>query len=88
MARQYDGQVTILGVPSSDSLENMQAFVDRHGLEDLRHAVDLDREVWSAFGVPGQPAWGFVTPQGEVTRHIGPLFGDGLVDALDALLAN
>jgi hypothetical protein len=45
-------QVTIIGVPSSDSLENMAAFVDRHELEDLRHAVDLDRVSGTRSGCP------------------------------------
>jgi peroxiredoxin len=87
VARQFAGQVEIIGVPSSDTLDNMDAFVQRHGLDGVRQAVDLDRDVWRAFGVPGQPSWGFVTPGGETSTHIGPLFGDGLVQALEELLA-
>jgi hypothetical protein len=86
VARQYEDRVTIVGVPSSDTTENMAAFVDRHDLGELHHAVDLDRVVWAAFGVPGQPSWGFVSADGEVSRHIGPLFGDGLTARLDTLL--
>jgi peroxiredoxin len=78
--------VTVIGVPSSDTLEAMRDFVDRHGLEDVPQAVDLEREVWNAFRVPAQPAWAFVTPDGEVTRHLGPLDLDGIEQALTDLL--
>lgn len=77
-----------VGVPSSDTTENMRAFVERHGLGHVRQAVDLDREVWNAFGIPAQPAWVFVAPDGTVTRHLGPLSAGGLAEALDALLAS
>jgi hypothetical protein len=74
-------------VPSSDTIENMQAFVDRHGLGVVEHAVDMDRVVWRSFDIPGQPSWAFVTPAGETMRHIGPLFGDELTAALDDLVS-
>jgi hypothetical protein len=73
-------------VPSSDTLDAMRGFVDRHGLGDVPQAVDLERDVWAAFGVPAQPAWAFVGPDGEVTRHLGPLAGEALDAALEQLL--
>lgn len=88
MARDYDGDVEIIGVPSRDDEEAMTEFVERHDLGHVRHAVDQDQQVWGAFGVPGQPAWVFVDGEtGEATRRFGALSPEELVAVLDELEA-
>jgi hypothetical protein len=84
VARRYAGRVTILGVAGRDDTEAMQAFVDRHGLGQIRHAADLEGLVWERFGVVAQPVWVFIDGEtGELRRHVGEL----TVDQLDAALA-
>lgn len=65
----------------------MQAFVDRHGLAGMPQAVDEDGRLWARFGVSYQPAWVFVNQDGTVRVHPGGLYGDGIGEAVDALLA-
>jgi peroxiredoxin len=87
VARRYAGQVAVIGVPSSDTVEAMRGFVERHGLQDVPQAVDHDRVVWDRFSIPGQPAWAFVhATTGEVRRHLGPLGAEGISAALDDLV--
>ena len=78
--------MTILGVPAHDSDENMQAFVDRFGLEEMTQLVDDGGAIWRRFGVVGQPAWVFVAPDGT-TETVGGVLGDEALDArIDGLL--
>ena len=65
----------------------MREFVTRHGLEGMTQAVDRDLEIWAKFDVPAQPAWVFINQDGETSRVLGPLAGDGLNAEIDALLA-
>lgn len=86
MVREYEGQVQFIGMAGRDSTGAMQEFVDRHGLAGIPHAVDTGGNLWAGFGVSYQPAWVFISPTGEVTRHFGPLNGSGLRSTLDDLL--
>lgn len=63
----------------------MQAFVDRHGLTfpSLR---DDDGAIFARFGVPAQPAWAFVGPDGTVETALGAQPEDELVARLGALV--
>jgi len=51
----------------------MDDFRDRHGLGSMTTVVDDDGTLWPHFGVRAQPAWLFVTPDGEVERVLGEL---------------
>ena len=50
----------------------MQDFVDRHGIT-FQNMNDQTGELFSRFGVPAQPAWVFVTPDGSATTHLGAM---------------
>jgi hypothetical protein len=63
----------------------MDDFRDRHGLGSMTTVVDDDGTLWPHFGVRAQPAWLFVTPDGEVERVLGELSHEQLVERLDAL---
>lgn len=79
--------VEIIGLAGRDSVDAMQAFVDRHGLGDLRHLVDEDGSLWAAFGVVSQPTWVFVDDDGTATTVNGALGRAGLDERIDGLVA-
>lgn len=85
MARLYQGKVQIVGMAGLGDAVDMRAFVSRHGLQHIAHAVDADGHVWSALGVPGQPAWLFVDREGRVTSYLGVLHDERLRERLDRL---
>ena len=63
----------------------MEAFVERHGLDDVVNIADLDGVVWERFGVFGQPTWGYVDGDtGEVSIMFGALGVDGVLAAFEA----
>jgi hypothetical protein len=64
----------------------MQDFVDRHGLTFVQ-ADDDAGAVFAHFGVPYQPAWVFVSADGNVERVEGALDDADLTAKLDALAA-
>ena len=88
MVQQFDGRIDVIGVASRDQQSAMEAFVARHGLEDMVTIADVDGEVWQRFGVVGQPAWVFLDaetntgervlgalPRAEVERRLEQLIG-------------
>lgn len=87
MARRYQGTVPVVGMAGRDDRGPMQAFVDRHGLGFVPHAVDADGTLWSGFGVRAQPAWVFIDRSGDQTIVFGPLSTADLEARLDALAA-
>jgi hypothetical protein len=86
VARQFDDQVEVIGVPSRDRVEAIEDFVATYDLGHVRQAVDLDAEVWARFDIPGQPAWAFVDGDtGEIERVFGALELDEMRVRLEAL---
>jgi peroxiredoxin len=77
----------LLGVAARDTEESMQDFVERHGLGGMDHIADHDLEVWDRYGIAYQPAWVFISPDGEVDVVAGALAGEGLAARLDELIA-
>jgi hypothetical protein len=71
-------------VPAKDTDEEMRAFVDRHGLDEMIQVVDDDGDIWTRFGVRVQPAWFFVPAEGEEVPVYGALFGDALDERIAA----
>ena len=74
----------MIGVAWSGTAAAMQDFVDRHGLT-FPQAADEDGAVFAHFGVPYQPAWVFVSADGDVERVDGALDDGKLTSKLDAL---
>lgn len=78
--------MTIVGVASRGTVEEMADFVARHDLDHVDNIADVDGEVWAANGIGGQPAWVFVDGDtGETTTQFGGLGVDGLNAAIDEL---
>ncbi|GGI06326.1 hypothetical protein GCM10011354_18530 [Egicoccus halophilus] len=65
----------------------MHDFRDRHGLADMTTLVDDDGSAWSALGVRVQPAWLFVSPDGELDRVLGELSAEQIDRRLAVLAA-
>jgi peroxiredoxin len=64
----------------------MQAFIDRHGIT-FPTLNDSTGELFSHFGVPAQPAWVFVSPNGTVTTNLGAMESPELDKALATTIA-
>lgn len=84
-AELLDGRVRVVGVASSGSLEDMQAFVTETGSGDLTHVADVPGEVWARFGVVTQPTFVFVDDDGRTQTVPGGLPQASLVDAMEQL---
>jgi len=87
IAERYASQVNLIGVPGRGELDAMAEFVADTGTGSLTHVTDLDGDIWSAFGVYGQPAFAFIDDDGTVDVFIGGLGGDALADRIDELIA-
>jgi hypothetical protein len=84
-ATQLDGSVEIVGVASSGTLEEMQAFVDETGAAAVTHVADVPGDVWRQFGVVAQPTFVFVNDDGRTQTFAGGLSQAALVDAMEQL---
>ncbi len=71
-----------------DTVDEMQAFIDRHGLSGFDHVVDDDGSIWQRFGIVSQPAWIFVDDDGTARSLVGILGEDGLTAEIDRLVAS
>jgi peroxiredoxin len=78
--------VAIVGVAWSGSEDEFQEFVDRHGLT-FPQISDAAADVFTRFGVPAQPAWAFVLPDGEVQTLLGAVDDETLDGLISAALA-
>jgi len=87
VAERYASQVNLIGVPGRGELDEIVDFVDDTGTGSLTHVPDLNGDIWSAFGVYGQPAFAFIDDDGSVEVFIGGLGGDALADRIDQLIA-
>jgi hypothetical protein len=67
-----------------DSTGAMQGFVDTFSI-GFPQAVSEDGTLWARFGVPYQPAWVFVSDQGDVQVVQGAIPEPDLTRILDQL---
>ena len=73
-------EVTIVGISGRDAVAPMAEFVQRHDLDVIDHAADVEGVVWNINGVGGQPAWVFVDGDtGATTTQFGALGVQGLL---------
>ena len=87
VAEQFGSDVTLIGVPGRGELDEMRDFVDDTAPTALTHVADLNGDIWSAFGVYGQPAYAFIDDDGTVEVFIGGMGGDALAERIDELIA-
>jgi thiol-disulfide isomerase/thioredoxin len=87
VAEQFAADVTLIGVPGRGDLDEIRDFVDDTGTGSLTHVADLGGDIWSAFGVYGQPAFAFIDDDGTVEVFIGGMGGDALAERVAELVA-
>ncbi len=85
IAESLEGDVRFLGVPGLGDVEDMQQFVQDTGTGELTHLVDEDGSLWARFGVIAQPAFAFVSADGEVEVVNGSLPPDDLIETARSL---
>lgn len=77
--------VTFVGVASASQPPAMREFVEKYSLGQMTQLADTDATVWKKFGVTAQPAFAFVTADGEVSVVKGELSADDLDQRVAAL---
>lgn len=86
VAEEFEGRVNVIGVGSSGTLEQMQAFVDETGTSGLTQIADVSGEVWAHFDVVATPTFVFINDDGRTQTFAGGLGRSGLADALGQLV--
>jgi len=84
-AETHGDQVTFVGVAAQDELPAMQQFADKHQLDTFVHLNDERAAVWAKFDVTHQPAFAFISADGEVEVVKGTLSQAELSSKLEAL---
>lgn len=79
--------VEMIGVAGLGPQESMQDFVTDYEVGGMRHLVDADGSIWQRFGVATQPAYAFISAEGDVSVVIGSLGTAGIMDRVDALVS-
>ncbi len=69
-SKKWAGKVTIVGVGWNGTQDEIDGFVDRHGLT-FTNVRDPDGSIFASFGVAGQPAWVFQGADGDREVVIG-----------------
>jgi len=80
--------VSLYGVPGKSDQAGMEKFVSDYDLGDMTQIVDPDGGLWSAFGVPSQPAFALINDDGTITTIQGSLGLSGILDAANELAAS
>jgi thiol-disulfide isomerase/thioredoxin len=88
LTAEHVGRVTVIGVAGRGKVDEMHDFVSDTGTEGIDHVVDDDGGAWQAFGVTSQPAFVFVTPDGEVSRLSGRQSREAMAERFDDLLGS
>lgn len=73
---RFGDDLTIIGVAGKDTDAEHEAFVDRHDLAAIPHAIDDDGSLWAKYGVGYQPAWVFIAEDGTTRVVAGGLYDD------------
>lgn len=85
-AAQLPDGVTLIGIPGRSDVASSQGFVRGYGLGTFDHWYDDDGSIWSAFGVPTQPAFALINDDGTVQTIPGSLGTAGILAAAQKLL--
>lgn len=76
-----------VGLAAHDRDQAMEEFVATFGLEGMLTLVDDDGSLWRHFGVRFQPAWAFISVDGDVEVVAGALSSERLDERLRRLVA-
>ena len=64
----------------------MQKFIDKYGIT-FQNMNDTTGDLFTHFGMPSQPAWVFVSPDGTVNTYLGAMEEAVLDNALNDVVA-
>lgn len=78
--------MAFLGIAWHDTRDAMRAFVEEYGI-GMPTAVDESDAIFGRFGFFYQPAWAFVSSEGDVETHFGELSPEALAGRIDRLVA-
>ena len=84
-AAQVAGSVTVVGVASRGSVDEMRAFIDDTGTGGVTHVADVGGDVFRQFGVVTQPTFVFVDDDGRSQTFAGALSEGDLLEAMRRL---
>jgi thiol-disulfide isomerase/thioredoxin len=84
-AARTAGDVVFVGVAAQDEVPAMRDFVARYDLTSFPHIADTDTGVWRRFGVTYQPAYAFVSANGDIQVETDQLDKGELLARVDAL---
>jgi thiol-disulfide isomerase/thioredoxin len=77
--------VQFVGVAAQDQVPAMQDFVDQFELGSFPHIADTEADIWKRFGVTYQPAYAFVSSNGQIEVETDNLEDQELLDRVNAL---
>ena len=77
--------VTFVGVAALDQVSAMQEFVNKYPVKGFTHLADTDGAVWAKFGVTQQPAYAFVSADGNIDVVRGSLPEASLTERVTTL---
>jgi thiol-disulfide isomerase/thioredoxin len=86
VAVQYSDDVVLIGVPGRGADADMQRFIDDTNTRAITHVADFGGGIWSDFGVFAQPAFAFITTDGDVEVFVGSLGERALIERIEALI--
>lgn len=81
----FAGEVALYGVAGRGEVPAMEEFVSDTGTGGITHVVDDDGSIWTDYGVAAQPAFAFISAEGEVEVFVGSLSRDDLTARMQAL---
>lgn len=85
-SRRYEGRVSFVGVDTRDSRTDALKFVADYGVT-YDQVVDEGEELYTQYGLTGQPESFFVDQNGIVVKHVpGALSANELYQYLDVLV--
>ena len=87
MQKQFEGQVTIIGVAGRDEPSAMAAFVEDLAVGNFSHVADEDLQIWMQYDIRSQPSYVFIDNDGSFETVIGAMGESGLSYKIAELLA-
>lgn len=82
-AQKWAGTVDFVGVAWTGDESSFQGFIDKYALT-FPQISDDPGDVFQRFGVPGQPAFVIVAPDGTATTQLGAVDESTLDELLTA----
>lgn len=85
VAATYSDDIVLIGVPGRGADADMQRFIDDTNTRAITHVADFGGGIWSDFGVFAQPAFAFISADGDVEVFVGSLGERALIERIEAL---